>query len=74
MQHITTIGLDLAKRVFQVHGMDHEGRTGLRKEAGYMRANLIRYIRPLALAYSGASIQTIPAMVLLDLKCFYLHM
>ena len=25
MPHITTIGLDLAKNVFQVHGMDHEG-------------------------------------------------
>ena len=30
MQHITTIGLDLAKRVFQLHGMDHEGRAVLR--------------------------------------------
>ncbi len=32
MQNITTIGLDLAKHVFQVHGMDHEGRTVLRKK------------------------------------------
>lgn len=32
MQNITTIGLDLAKRVFQLHGMDHEGRTVLRKK------------------------------------------
>ncbi len=32
MQHITTIGLDLAKSVFQVHGMDHEGRAMLCKK------------------------------------------
>ena len=32
MQNITTIGLDLAKHVFQVHGMDHEGRAMLRKK------------------------------------------
>ena len=32
MQHITTIGLDLAKSVFQVHGIDHEGQAVLRKK------------------------------------------
>ena len=32
MLHITTIGLDLAKNVFQVHGMDHEGGAVLRKK------------------------------------------
>ena len=32
MKNITTIGLDLAKRVFQVHGMDHEGRAVLCKK------------------------------------------
>jgi transposase len=32
MHNITTIGLDLAKRVFQVHGMDHEGQTVVRKK------------------------------------------
>ncbi len=29
---ITTIGLDLAKHVFQVHGVDAEGKTVLRKQ------------------------------------------
>ncbi len=29
---ITTIGLDLAKRVFQVHGLDQDGRPVLRKQ------------------------------------------
>ena len=32
MQNLTTIGLDLAKRVFQVHGLDHEGRARLCKK------------------------------------------
>jgi transposase len=31
MSEITTIGLDLAKHVFQVHGVDAEGTTVLRK-------------------------------------------
>ena len=32
MSEITTIGLDLAKHVFQVHGVDAEGATVLRKQ------------------------------------------
>src|SRR5262249_27616166 len=32
MREITTIGLDLAKHVFQVHGVDAEGATVLRKQ------------------------------------------
>jgi transposase len=31
MSEITTIGLDLAKHVFQVHGTDAQGTTVLRK-------------------------------------------
>ena len=31
MSEITTIGLDLAKHVFQVHGVDAHGTTVLRK-------------------------------------------
>jgi len=29
--HVTTIGVDLAKRVFAVHGVDHHGKAVLRK-------------------------------------------
>ena len=32
MSEVTTIGLDLAKHVFQVHGVDAEGATVLRKQ------------------------------------------
>jgi transposase len=35
MSEITTIGLDLAKHVFQVHGIDAEGTTVLRKRVRY---------------------------------------
>ena len=31
MSEITTIGLDLAKHVFQVHGVDANGATVVRK-------------------------------------------
>ena len=29
---VTTIGLDLAKRVFQVHGVDADGRVVMRRK------------------------------------------
>ena len=32
MQAITTIGLDIAKSVFQVHGVDAEGNVILRRQ------------------------------------------
>ena len=32
MTKITTIGLDLAKNVFQVHGVDAEGRVGVARQ------------------------------------------
>jgi hypothetical protein len=32
MNEITTVGVDLAKNVFQVHGVDAEGSTVLRKQ------------------------------------------
>jgi transposase len=32
MQAITTIGLDIAKSVFQVHGIDREGHVIIRRQ------------------------------------------
>jgi transposase len=32
MQAITTVGLDIAKSVFQVHGIDGEGRVVIRRQ------------------------------------------
>jgi hypothetical protein len=34
MQTVTTIGLDIAKSVFQVHGVDAEGKVVLRRTCG----------------------------------------
>jgi hypothetical protein len=31
MQTITTIGLDIAKSVFQVHGVDNDGKVVIRR-------------------------------------------
>jgi putative ABC transport system substrate-binding protein len=41
MQTITTIGLDIAKSVFQVHGVDAEGNVILRRSAGQCKKNAI---------------------------------
>ncbi len=32
MEEITTIGIDLAKSVFQVHGVREDGSVGLRRK------------------------------------------
>ena len=34
MDKITTMGIDLAKRVFALHGVDASGRVVLRKSSG----------------------------------------
>lgn len=42
---VTTIGLDIAKRVFQVHGADAAGRAVLRRKLG--RAEVLEFFRAL---------------------------
>jgi transposase len=44
--HITTVGIDLAKLVFQVHGVNERGKTMLRK--AFKRADLIKFFANLA--------------------------
>ncbi len=43
--HITTIGLDLAKHVFQVHGVDQDGTVILRRRL--RRAEVVRFFSSL---------------------------
>jgi transposase len=43
MQAVTTIGLDIAKSVFQVHGVDAQGAVIIRRQ-------LKRRIRPVKVA------------------------
>ena len=40
MGHITTIGLDLAKSVFQVHAIDEAGKVMLRKRPTPLRDHI----------------------------------
>jgi transposase len=42
----TTIGLDLAKNVFQIHGVDAAGQVTVRKKL--RRAELLRFFEALA--------------------------
>ena len=44
MDEITTVGLDLAKNVFQVHGVDDEGHP---RAARLRRAEVVRFFEPL---------------------------
>jgi hypothetical protein len=40
MRAITTIGLDIAKSVFQVHGIDAEGNVVVRRQPAPIGSNL----------------------------------
>lgn len=40
--HVTTIGVDLAKSVFQVHGVDRRGKTVVRKKL--KRSQMLEYL------------------------------
>ena len=50
MSKITSIGLDLAKSVFQVHGSDEHGRPVLRKKL--RRGQVVRFFETLVPAHS----------------------
>src|SRR5262249_61445165 len=50
MGEVTTIGLDLAKHVFQVHGVDAEGATVLRKQL--RRAQVLAFFSRLPPCFS----------------------
>ena len=43
MQAVTTIGLDIAKSVFQVHGIDAEGKALIRRQ---LKRRYYRISRP----------------------------
>jgi transposase len=45
MSAITTIGLDLAKNVFQVHGIDADGKVLIRRQL--RRNDLMKYFKEL---------------------------
>lgn len=51
MSEITTVGIDLAKNVFQVHGVDRAGRVVLRRQV--RRAQLLRTVAQLPTCLIG---------------------
>ena len=64
MSEITTIGLDLAKHVFQVHGIDAQGTTVLRKrllghEVRLMPAQYVKAYTDMALGPSPTPERTL---------------
>ncbi len=54
MPHITTIGVDLAKQVFQVHGVDHEGAVVLRKKL--RRSQVLKFFATLSPCLVGMEV------------------
>ena len=53
MNEITTVGLDLAKHVFQVHGVDAAGATVLRKQLRRAQDQQRRQLVELSISDTG---------------------
>ena len=54
MDEITTVGLDLAKNVFQVHGIDDEGKILVRKRL--RRADVVPFFEQLPRCLVGLEV------------------
>ena len=52
MGEVSTIGLDIAKSVFQVHGVDVAGTIVIRKRVS--RAKVLEYLASCRVAWSGS--------------------
>ena len=52
MQTITTIGLDIAKSVFQVHGVDNDGKVVIRRQL--KRRYVLAFFEKLSPAWSAS--------------------
>jgi transposase len=52
MQVVTTIGLDIAKSVFQVHGADAQGNVAVRRQL--KRRQVLPFFKKLHLASSAS--------------------
>jgi transposase len=66
MGEITTVGIDLAKNVFSVHGVDAHGKTVLRKTVSRGKlveplAQLPWWLRPISAAPHGRKANWDPA-------------
>ena len=54
MQAVTTIGLDIAKSVFQVHGIDAEGKVVVRRRL--KRRHVLAFLRSFSRASSASKL------------------
>jgi hypothetical protein len=54
MHEVSTIGLDIAKSVFQVHGVDAAGEVAIRKRVS--RAKVLEYFSKLPPCLSGSKL------------------
>src|SRR5580765_6335056 len=61
MQTITTIGLDIAKSVFQVHGVDATGQVVIRRQL--KRRSVLMFLQKLPSCLVGIEAQTIGVLI-----------
>ncbi|WP_410526203.1 hypothetical protein [Rickettsia endosymbiont of Urophora cardui] len=62
---VTTIGIDIAKRIFQIHGVDKNGKTVLKKKL--MRDQVLTFMANLPQCLVGRSFAL--SKVANQLKC-----
>ncbi len=56
---ITTVGIDLAKNIFQVHGVDERGKATLKKQLKRARwPNSLRLCRQASLGWKPVAVLT----------------
>ena len=76
MQTVTTIGLDIAKSVFQVHGVDAAGQVLIRRQLK-RRSGIIHMLDPVDVAMSARSkshymyIRVFILLLVTPVKSFY---
>ena len=58
MNEITTIGVDLAKSVFQLHGIDVAGKTVLRRQL--RRSQMLEFFQKLPACLVGMEAWIVP--------------
>ncbi len=58
MTEVSTIGFDLAKRVFQVHGVDGEGVVTIRRQL--RRSEVVKFFAKLSLRGGNGSVRLGP--------------
>ena len=61
MQPVTTIGLDIAKSVFQVHGIDTEGNILIRRQL--KRRSVLAFFEKLPPCLIGVGLRHVASLV-----------